>query len=63
MYIPTGIKIKLLRSGVNCNQMGQIVRFFRGGSGTTHSSGQTTSSFSHIEGISLDESEETCKFA
>jgi hypothetical protein len=57
-YIPVGIKGELERSGVGSNQRGQIFKTFIGGSVTIHSSGQTISNLSYIEGIILGAGEE-----
>ena len=52
-YIPTGIKGKMVRSGVDCYWKGQVVGTVGRRPGAIHSSGQTISSLAHIEGITL----------
>jgi hypothetical protein len=58
MYIPTGIKRTFMRFGVNLQLEGTNVGAFYGGLVIIHSSGQTISSLSHIEGIMLGAGEE-----
>ena len=48
-YIPTGIKEKMVRSGLDCHWKGQVVRTVE----REHSSEQTIFSLAHIERITL----------
>ena len=59
MYIPTGIKRELVRSGVDCDWKGTVGR----GPVAIHSSGQTIFSLVHIERITLGAGEEVDEVA
>ena len=63
MYIPTGIKWELVRSGVDCHWKGQVVGTIERRPVAIHSSGQTTSSLAHIEGNTLSAGEEVDEVA
>ena len=62
-YIPTGIKRKLVRFGVDCDRTGPIVGIIGGRAVAIHSSGQTVFSFPYIEGITLGAGEEVDEVA
>ena len=53
MYIPTGIKGEMVRSGMDCHRKGQVVGIVGRRLVAIHSSGQTISSLAHTEGITL----------
>ena len=55
-YIPTGIKGEMVRSGVDCHWKGQVIRTVGRRPVVIH--GQTISSLTHIEGITLEAGEE-----
>ena len=57
-YIPTGIKREMVRSGVDCHWMGQVIRTVGRRPVAIHSSGQTIFRLMHIEGITLGAGEE-----
>ena len=51
VYIPTGIKGEMMRSGVDCHWKGQVVGTVGRRPVAIHSSGQTISSLAHIKVI------------
>ena len=57
-YIPTDVKRELVRSGMDCHRKGQVVGTVGRRPVAIHSSGQTISSLTHIEGITLGAGEE-----
>ena len=57
LYIPTGIKGEMVRSGMDCHRKGQVVGTVGKRPVAIHSSGQTISSLAHIEGITLSAGE------
>jgi hypothetical protein len=63
MYIPTGIKRELVRSGVDCYWKRQVIGTVGRRPVAIHSSGQTIFSLAHIEGITLGAGEEVDEVA
>ena len=64
LYIPTGIKGEMVRSGMDCHWKGQVVGTVGRRPVAIHSSGHSShSSLAHIEGTTLGAGEEVDEVA